>query len=1565
MGPARLGSARNVKGTGEAVLAPVQSGEKNGRAAMDNKANGRRGILLGWAVLVLLLVGLPATAQRVKDGQHNLDAMVFQGAEFRVPPVIQDSEAVWSSLVNGREVDRFRAENGTEWKVWIDARRGRPSLLDGGAIPFLPGHMNTLPWSDVPGDCHENRCIPVAYVESLARNFMEQYRDLLRVDPAELVLDSLASGPMGDSYYTLRFQWVYGGIPVENASVFFRINNGNLLQVSTENIGDIDLFPKPTLSEGTAREIVQGFLGAYASDGDKIEDAGSLAIVPTTPRAFDPDTFKAEHFGKSIGYRLVRRFVFKRPGVIGTWEALLDAHTGEVLRFVDIERYGRIHGSIRPSDGLPPEEDRPFPFADTGLAAPDNFTDGNGNFPGNSATTTLNGKYSRIVDACGAINASTAVGEINFGSGPAGTDCSVPAGNTYGAGNTKASRTLYYNCTAINLRAQVWAPTNNWLKTFQLRVNVNGNAWCNATAGGGAVNFYKAAAGCNNLGEVPGVAMHEWAHNYDSNDGSGGQTPPLETYADFTAAIQTHNSCLGAGFLTSGNCGGYGDACTNCTGVRDMDWAKHTKNTPWKASNKTTVWSADCSGGSYFGPCGWEDHCEAGPSEQALWDLVTRDLVAAPTNMDLNSAWMLADRLWFSAVTQMTAFYACSGTPKASTGCGGNYLYTALRFFDDDGDGTANGTPHAAAIFAALNRHEMACGAAGDATNQNQVSCPSLSTPVLSGTGGNNQVVLNWTASTNATRYFIFRNESNCSSGSTRIAVVNAPTLTYTDLGLINGANYYYYVQGAAANDSCTSSVSNCLTATPIPCTTPGVPTIGTVTVPGLNQLRVSWTAGAPAGATYRIYRALGACPGGTYTQIATGVAASPYTDSTVSGTVTYSYKVSAADATGVCESALSGCASNTATGVCNMGPVFAGLTSVTNSALSTCTLALSWSAATAYCGGPVTYTVYRHTTAPFTPGPAYQIATGVSGTTYTDATGLATGTTYYYIVRATDSTNGAQETNAVTQSGAPTGPITIGTWSDDAGDTGTAKMILTSPWAVAATGGRTAPKVYATGTYAASTCVDLKTPVLFLGTNAVLSFASKYDIETNWDAGILEVATAPTFTNWTKLAITTYPNSLTNSGNACSIATGAANVAFSLTNATPAYSASPYTASLSAYNDQQVQIRWKLGTDTSVQGTGWWVDDVTITNVQVPGTCTTGSGCTAPGAPNLASATGDCNGINLTWSAGTGTTLSYNVYRGTAAGGPYTKLGGMPIATTTYADTTAVAGTTYYYVVKGACDAGGSNESGNSTERNGVRSPLPATPAAPVVADVNACAQSGVTVTWGAVAGSTGYDMQVDGTTTVTGVTSPYSYNPGNTASHTYTIRANNGCGNGAFSGGTAGTDATNTLTAPAAPAVADASACSLSGVTITWGSVAGATGYDLQVDGTTTVTDVTSPYTYSPGNGASHSYTVRAKNASCASAYSTATLGTDGAQAPPSVGTLTMSASAGKLNITWTELVDPSQADYYEVMRALAPAGPFDTSVGTVAGTLHGLRLDLATEPGTAYYKVRAVKNGCPGPM
>jgi fibronectin type 3 domain-containing protein len=55
---------------------------------------------------------------------------------------------------------------------------------------------------------------------------------------------------------------------------------------------------------------------------------------------------------------------------------------------------------------------------------------------------------------------------------------------------------------------------------------------------------------------------------------------------------------------------------------------------------------------------------------------------------------------------------------------------------------------------------------------------------------------------------------------------------------------------------------------------------------------------------------------------------------------------------------------------------------------------------------------------------------------------------------------------------------------------------------------------------------------------------------------------------------------------------------------------------------------------------------------------------------------------VDLSWIASTTPGVSYNVYRGSQTGGPYTKLNGTPIVGTAYTDTTVLSGLKYFYVV-------------------------------------------------------------------------------------------------------------------------------------------------------------------------------------------------------------------------------------------------------------------------------------------
>jgi hypothetical protein len=219
---------------------------------------------------------------------------------------------------------------------------------------------------------------------------------------------------------------------------------------------------------------------------------------------------------------------------------------------------------------------------------------------------------------------------------------------------------------------------------------------------------------------------------------------------------------------------------------------------------------------------------------------------------------------------------------------------------------------------------------------------------------------------------------------------------------------------------------------------TMAAPASASATPNGDNRIDVSWAAVGGA-VEYHVYRSTAS--GGGYAQVATVTApTTSWPDTGVSGGVTYYYVIRAyGSGLDACESANSPEASATASGTCILPPSFTGLVSVTTSPNATCTLDLSWGAAARQCGGAgsVTYAVYRSTASGFTPGPGNRIAVGLADTSYSDSGGLVYATTYYYVVRATDTGNGSEDGNMVQRSGTPTGGLVTATLFSDTFESG------------------------------------------------------------------------------------------------------------------------------------------------------------------------------------------------------------------------------------------------------------------------------------------------------------------------------------------------------------------------------------------------------------------------------------------------------------------------------------------------------------------------------------------------
>ena len=324
-----------------------------------------------------------------------------------------------------------------------------------------------------------------------------------------------------------------------------------------------------------------------------------------------------------------------------------------------------------------------------------------------------------------------------------------------------------------------------------------------------------------------------------------------------------------------------------------------------------------------------------------------------------------------------------------------------------------------------------------------------------------------------------------------------------------------------------------------------------------------------------------------------------------------------------------------------------------------------------------------------------------------------------------------------------------------------------------------------------------------------------------------------------------------------------------------------------------------------------------------------------------------------LTWNAVPGAT-SYKVYRATSKSGTYSLLG--TVTTTSYTNTGAKEGTTYYYKVKAA------NGAGESAYSNVVSGKVVVTPkpAAPVVKIGNSSTSGKPMLTWNAVSGATSYKVyratSKSGTYSLLGTTTATSYtNTGAKAGTTYyyRVKAVNDAGLSPYSNIVSG-KVKSVTPKPSAPVVKIGNSASSGKPMLTWNAVSGATSYKVyratsqkgtySLLGTVTATSYTNTGAKA---GMTYYYKVKAVNSAGESAYSNIVSGR------ATVTTLTMghSSTSGKPQLTWKAV---SGAASYKVYRATTKNGAYSVINTTKALTYTNVGAALGT---TYYYKVEAL--------
>ena len=543
----------------------------------------------------------------------------------------------------------------------------------------------------------------------------------------------------------------------------------------------------------------------------------------------------------------------------------------------------------------------------------------------------------------------------------------------------------------------------------------------------------------------------------------------------------------------------------------------------------------------------------------------------------------------------------------------------------------------------------------------------TLSAPAV--TGGNDsqgRPTLKWNAVTGAAKYEVYRARS-LNGDYIKYSTVTGTSYTNTSY-IENGNTYYYKVR--ALDASGTAGAWSSIVSVTYRAASTGTLSAPTVTGGNDSQGRptLKWNAVTGA-AKYEVYRARS--KDGTYTKYSTTTGTAYTNSSYLTSGATYYYKVRALDANG------------------NAGPYSAVVSvtcrlkltapTVTGSTDSQGRPTLKWNAVT----GAAKYEVYR---ARSKDGDYIKYST-VTGTSYTNTSYLANGTTYYYKVRAlgSDGTAGPDSTPVSVTYKAPFGaPLVTGS-KDSQGRPALKWDKVTDAAKYEVYRARSKNGTYslmstqsATGYTNTSYLANGTTYYYKVRALKASGTASAYSSVVTITYGTVPTPAAPAMRS----------AKADSAGITVSWDTAANAVTYNVYRTADAGSSWTQVASSvkgTSYKDTTVQKGVKYGYKVrGVAADGKTLGPMSSTGVTAKVTAAS----TTPDYVKLKSAKSDPgNGILLTWESAADA-KTYNVYRKVDGTSGWTLLASS-VSGTSYRDTSGKRGTTYVYTVRGVAADG------------------------------------------------------------------------------------------------------------------------------------------------------------------------------------------------------------------------------------------------------------------------------------
>ena len=541
-------------------------------------------------------------------------------------------------------------------------------------------------------------------------------------------------------------------------------------------------------------------------------------------------------------------------------------------------------------------------------------------------------------------------------------------------------------------------------------------------------------------------------------------------------------------------------------------------------------------------------------------------------------------------------------------------------------------------------------------------STGTLSAPsVTGGKDSQGRPTLTWKAVTGAAKYEVYRARS---MNGDYIKYSTVTGTSYTNSSYIESGNTYYYKVRALKSDGTAGAWSSIVSVT-------YKQTLSAPTVTGGNDAQgrptLTWNAVTGA-AKYEVYRARSM--NGDYIKYSTTTGTAYTNSSYLTSGATYYYKARALDANG------------------NAGPYSAVVSVTCRLKLTAPTVTggkdsqgrptLKWNAVT----GAAKYEVYR---ARSKDGDYIKYST-VTGTSYTNTSYLANGTTYYYKVRAlgSDGTAGPDSTPVSVTYKAPFGaPLVTGS-KDSQGRPALKWDKVTDAAKYEVYRARSKDGTYslmstqsATGYTNTSYLANGTTYYYKVRALKANGTASAYSSVVTITYGTVPTPAAPAMRS----------AKADSAGITVSWDTAANAVTYNVYRTADAGSSWTQVASSvkgSSYKDTTVQKGVKYGYKVrGVAADGKTLGPMSSTGVTAKVTAAS----TTPDYVKLTSARRVTGGIQLTWESAADA-KTYNVYRKVDGASGWTLLASS-VSGTTYKDTSGKSGTTYAYTVRGVAADG------------------------------------------------------------------------------------------------------------------------------------------------------------------------------------------------------------------------------------------------------------------------------------